>query len=464
MEGMRVKKLALFFGILLLAGLAVSASAAQFQFHGDLNNRFMLYTNQAGVYSAAETATLRNINKDGVSEAWGDIKYSLWVEAASDDSKIKGVYGIELGALRFGRDVAGSTGRNTGGSFSGDGVNIETRWAYTDFQLPWTERKSRVTIGLMPFTVNSYFWSETAMGVRYTGAVFEPVVMTLAWVRGVENFNDAPEDKLFSDLDALTARIDFKVREKTPVGIFAVYQGRHPSDADRQAFVSNADYQVKKLRNVNFNIYTVGTDGKTSLGDLFLNWDLIYQGGSLTDNSAASRDVSSFFAHADAGVNFGNTRVTYTAWYSSGDSDPGDTQIRNYLSTDIDMTASRVLMESYTNDNYFTESTTILDKGLILNKLAVDHKVSRKLTVGAALLYLQTAKDLTLGNGRRSKKIGTEIDAHLSYMLFESTEFAVGAGYLFADDAMDAFEAAAQRDGKSDADILRVDSRLRYTF
>jgi hypothetical protein len=175
-------------------------------------------------------------------------------------------------------------------------------------------------------------------------------------------------------------------------------------------------------------------------------------------------DINAWFAHADVGVNIGDTRLTYTTWYSSGDDNPSDGKIRNYLSTDIDMTASRVLMESYTDDQYFTESTSILDKGLFLNKLALDHKATKKLTVGVALLYLQTAEDLTLAGGKTSKKLGTEIDAYLSYKLFPNTTLDVGGGYLIADDAMDFFEVAAQRDGKSDTNIVRLDSRLRYTF
>jgi hypothetical protein len=469
-----MRKVALFIGILLSIGFIGSASAAKFEFHGDFNNRFMLYTDQAAMLGGsgpafAGTAVNRNINKDGIEESWGDIKYRLWAEAASDDGKIKGVYAIELGALRFGNGagIGGST-RTGGGGFSGDGINVETRWAYTDFQIPGVERKARVSIGLIPFKVNDYFWSETAMGVQYKGAIIEPVHLTLAWVRGVESFNNSTDDKLFADLDALTARVDFKVTKDIPVGLFAVYQGRNPSGNDLQGFVPGTDFQVKTLKAVDFDLYTFGADGRmtfpTGIGNAFLNWDLIYQGGSLTDNSATKLDINAWFAHADVGVNIGDTRLTYTTWYSSGDDNPGDDKIENYLSTDIDMTASRVLMESYTDDNYFTESTSILDKGLFLNKLALDHKATKKLTVGVALLYLQTAEDLTLAGGKTSKKLGTEIDAYLSYKLFPNTTLDVAGGYLFADDAMDFFEVAAQRNGTSDTNIVRLDSRLRYTF
>ena len=119
-----MSKTALAFGVLLAIGLAGSASAATFQFHGDLNNRFMVYTNQAGMYSGSETHhTSTPVLKDGADESWGEIKYRLWVEASTDDGKVKGVYAIELGAVRFG-DGSTLGGSTKGGAFSGDGINV----------------------------------------------------------------------------------------------------------------------------------------------------------------------------------------------------------------------------------------------------------------------------------------------------------------------------------------------------
>jgi len=459
-----MKKLALLVGVMLVLGFAGSALAVEFQVHGDMNNRFMLYTNQAPLYSTSETAKSRNIDKNEISEAWMDIKYRIWFEAASDDGKVKGVYAIELGNIRAG-DGSVLGGSTKGGAFSGDGINIETRWAYTDFQIPGVASKARITLGLMPFDVNPYFWSETAMGIRYTGAIVEPVDLTLAWIRGREFFNTSPNDDLFADLESYTARLDVKSVKNVPFGVFAVYQARNPQSSQFQDYVGATDYEVKTLKTVDFSLWTLGTDGKANFGTAFVNWDLMYQTGSLTDNSAVKRDISAYFVHADVGVNIGNTRVTYTGWYASGDDSSTDDKIKNYLATDVDMTASRVLMEGgYNDDNYFTEAPYVLDKGLFLNKLAVDHKATKKLTVGAALLYLQTAEDLTLAGGKTSKNLGTELDAYLSYQLWPSTKLEIGGGYLWADDAMDFFEVASQRNGSSDTDIYRADARIRYSF
>jgi hypothetical protein len=457
---------------MMTAVFAGSAQAVDFKVHGDLNNRFMLYTDQANMFRGSETVSSsplagRVIDKDGIDESWGEIKYRLWVEAATNDGKVKGVYAIEVGAIRFG-DSTALGGSTKGGAFSGDGINIETRWAYTDFQLPGVASKARFQIGLIPFLVNSFVWEETAMGIQYKGTA-GPTDLTLAWVRGREDFNNDKDDDTFEDLDAFLARVDFKPTKESKVGLFALYQGRNPGSDTIAVFTPASHYQVKLLPAVDFDIYTLGVDGSwtipTGFGNAFVNWDLIYQGGTLDDNTAVSRDISAFLAHADVGANFGKARLTYTVWYASGDDNAGDDKIKNFMSTDVDRFDSVIFMEGgYTDDNYFTEAPHILDKGLFLNKLALDYKASNKLSLGAAVLYLQTAKNLTLAGGKTEKGLGTEIDAYLSYMLFADTELAINAGYLIADDGMDAFEAVAFQDGKSDSDVFRSTARVRYKF
>lgn len=465
-----MKKLALLAGVMLALGFAGSALAAEFAFHGDLNNRGMAFTDQAGMYSGSETISrgAGSIDEGDVEEIWGEIKYRLWVEAATNDGKAKGVYAIELGALRFGNGagIGGST-RTGGGGFSGDGINIETRWAYTDIQLPGVDRKARFTFGLFPFKVNSFLWEETVMGVQFKGT-FGGVDLTLADVRGRESFNNDPNDDNFEDLDSYLARVDLKPTKNVKLGLFALYQNQDPGTDDIVAFTPATQYQVKLLPKVDLALYTLGIDGSlstpTSFGNVFLNWDLIYQGGSLDDNTA-SRDVRAYLAHIDLGANLGKIRLTYTGWYASGDDSPGDGDVENFMSTDVDRFDSIIFFEGgYTDDNYFTEAPHILDKGLWFNKLALDYKHSDKLSLGGAVLYLQTAEDLTIGGGKKESKLGTEIDAYVSYKLYPNTEIAVNAGYLFADDGMDAFELTAQRDGSSDADIFRSTARLRYSF
>jgi hypothetical protein len=80
-------------------------------------------------------------------------------------------------------------------------------------------------------------------------------------------------------------------------------------------------------------------------------------------------------------------------------------------------------------------------------------------------MYIMTAEDITLANGKKTDKLGTEIDASIAYRLYSNLELGVNAGYLIADDGMDFWERAADRgNGKSDTDIFRAAGRVRYMF
>ncbi len=443
------KYLKSFLVVLLALAMATPALAVDVTVHGDLNNRFNLWTNQAQMYKGSETVKKTNVVSDKTNSAtWGDIKYRLWTELSTNDGAVKGVYGIELGALRFGDSTYSKGG---GATYSGDGVNIETRWAYTDFQLPFVQNKARVQIGLMPWTVNHYVWQETVMGVQLKGDA-GPVAYTAGWARGHENQFDKSSSNAFDDADAFLLRGDFKPVDNVKVGVFGLWQRQDAYDG--RGGVESA-YEIKSFGGDRYDIYTFGTDGsfKAPVG-LFVNWDAIYQGGTV--DQPGDLDVSAYFLHADVGMNLGKVRLTYTGWYASGDDDHNDGDINNFMSTDVDISDSIVFFEGgYADDNYFTEAPYILDKGMILNKVAADFQATEKTKVGGALLYLMTAEDLANGEDT----LGTEIDAYVSHKLYPNVEVALNAGYLFSDDGMNNFSAT----GKAD-DIFRSTMRVRYSF
>jgi hypothetical protein len=455
------------------APAAPAKPVIKFKVTGDFNNRAMAFTDQAFMYRASETISANTVREQAVEEAWAEIKYRLGAEAANEAGSVRGVYMFEIGAIRFG-NVGGNVGRNSGGGYSGDGVNVETRFAYVDFALP-TQAKNRVSIGLQPFLVNKYIWNETAMALQLQGQR-NNIGYTLAWARGNEFFNTTPaNENFFADADHLLARVDFNLVKDLKTGVFALYQHQRPQVSPAAPTTGTAtaapSHLLKNFGAVDYDIYDIGIDGSYKFGNIFVNADFIYQGGSTNAKSTdvggvttvSSFDLSSFFGHADVGVNLGNAKVTYTGWYASGDDDATDDELNNFIATDVDTFDSVIFFEGgYTDDNYFTEAPYFLNFGAIFNKLALDYKVTPKLTGGAAVMYVMTAEDLTLGNGDTSKNLGTEIDGYLSYKLNPNLELAVNAGYLVADDGMDAFEF--NKDGESDRNIFRSTARVRYQF
>ena len=465
------KPLKILLAVLLALVVATPAMAMKFEFHGDFFTRFMVYTDQVGFFGSDSGAQV--LDPDDRADSWGEIKSRLVFSGANDDGSVIGVYALEVGALRFGRDAG--TGASLQGGFSGDGVNVETRWFYTDFQIPGVASKARFQLGLFSNTVNPFFWAETAMGVKFYTDNFY-----LAWLRGKEKLTGSAQDWGDNDLDSLTARYDLKM-DPFKVGLFASYLWQNaplPTAGfiDMSTFDALASYEVKKLPDINFNLLALGVDGgwstKTGFGKVFINWDLIYETGKLEDVSfdnvtRISPDISAYLLHADIGANFGAATLTLTSYYASGqDQSSSSTDLDAYIAVDVDRTDSIVLQEGgYTDDTYFTERPYVHDYGLWLNKLALDYQATKKTKLGAAILYLQTAEDAILSTGKKTKDIGTEFDAYVSHKIYDNLEAALNFGYLWSGDVMDDFETGTTAgNGKADADIFRSTAMLRYLF
>jgi hypothetical protein len=457
--------------VLFVLGMVIPAGSAEFQFHGDMNNRFLLYTNRNDWFQPDQQG---NINRENVSKSYGELKYRFWAEAETNNGNVKGVYGIEVGGIRFGETTQG-------GSYSGDGVNLETRWAYLDWQLPGVESKARFLMGLQPFSANRYLWQETAAGVNFVASPTDKIDYQLTWMRGVDILVRNPSEKGIKDVDGLLARLNYKPTDETKIGFFGIYQTGDANNPNLGT-ITPRNYELKRFAQaVKHGFITLGLDGGYNPGSFFLNWDFMYQDGSLDrviwDDSEFSGvtntgnfDLNAYFAHVDIGTHIGKNQFVYRFWYASGDNNPSDNKIKAFLSTDVDIDDAIGIFEGlYTDDNtYFTERPSMLDKGFIMNKLSGDFPITDRSNVGAALFYMLTAENIKYtdfsGRAQANDSIGFEIDAYWKYMLYKNLEFKINIGYLFAGDALDAFEVGDLQNGKADQNIWASSMRIRYKF
>jgi len=463
-----MKKLLLAVACIALVGLAPCAFAAQVEVHGDLNNRAQLYTDHANWFQRS------GANLQDAQGQFVDLKYRMWAEMATDDNAVKGVYAIEI-ATTYGDG-------SSGGAYSGDGINVKTRWAYTDFKLG----NGRLKLGLQPWDVNSFVWNETATAVRYEASAGS-VDYVLGWARGQNHYANDDNDAFVADQDGLLGRVNFSIGEGSKAGVFVLYQMANPNAAT-PVDLTSATWYLKSFPgdNADMSFWTVGVDGKLeTAGPLFVNWDLLYQNGKIEnvtfedaisgDTSGADTDfdLNAYLVHVDVGVKLGKLKLTYTGWYASGDDDATDNDFNAFLSTDVDRFESIIFMEGgYPDGAAFMDQAYFADKGMFLNRLGVDYQATEKTKVGAAVLYLQTTEDIKYtddtGVARSSTDLGFELDAYVSYKMYKNLEIALNAGYLLSGDAMDIFDVdangASYTDGSADEDIFTTTARIRYMF
>ncbi len=464
-------------------GAAGSAQAVKYEFHGDLDNRFIVQTDQS------RFPTNASIIDGSQNERVGNFKYRLWTTAATDDGSTKGVFAIEAGSVRFGRP--GGAGAGLGGAFSGDGVNVETRWAYVDTDVGGP---GRLKIGLQPYSLNKHLWKETAAGILLDGAYGGgDIKYKYAWMRGSESFND--DRSVSDDVDALSAKFNFKPSERVKLGVFGLFQTSNDKDDGTTIDCSPTGsrkgarcYEVKNFvtGGADFSLTSVGVDGSwtkpTDSGNFFVNWDVIAQTGSLDNTTftgtdgvpSAFRDfdISGQMARFEVGAKRGKTTYKYTFLFQSGDDDPTDDDFEAFLATDMDATDSVIFSEeSLTSDIFLVETNYLFDKGIFQNRFDVGHTINKKLWVGGAISLLALAEDVEYVNGvgTRFKEdaLGVEISGRVKYKFATRTLFEAQLAFLSADDAMDFFEGdvgGPPQDGDADEDIYKLNARVRYKF
>jgi hypothetical protein len=453
-------------------GYSVSVQAAKFDFHGDMNNRFQAYSNQRDWFNGSGLTGKENTLKDdGETENFGELKYRFWFEAATDNDEVKGVYATEIGGIRY--------GEGSGGDFSGDGVNVETRWAYVDFAVP-SNSDHRIKMGLQPVSVDKHLWNETATGVMAQGPLSHMWNYQLLWGRGDSSNENTAEsaDDGFDGADNFAINIDGAMSPNLKLGGFLLYQ-TNDQISEGQGNINSIGYELKAIAdNSRYDVSNVGGTfdyrSPSSGGNLFVKGTAIYQTGTIegvtftplsgTASANDSFDLSAFFLRGDIGYDFGATTLTYTVWYSSGDDNATDGDFDAFIATDVDINESMIFQENFTDDDYFAETPYLLDKGYLLNKVQVDHKLSSQVTVSGMAIYNALAEDVTLGDGSEDNSLGFEFGGRLTYKPYSGLEIAAEAAYLVAGDAMDAFEEASIQDGRADENIVHVAGRVRYKF
>lgn len=439
-----------------------SAFALEVDWHGDLNHRFM-YSSQADaveftddLYTYVNVEDVRGLtgidtkkNKRD-SDYFGELKYRLWMSAADNQNRVKGVFGIELGADKF-----GSSDADFGGDARGD---IEFRWGYVDFQVPFSQN-SRVAIGLQPVGYNYWVWGDNAAGVKWT-SMLGNLTYSLGWFRDdVSNSGAGGEGRKFKD-DVYAIDATYGFSPGNSLNCFFIYR-----DSGEE---SNVGGQMKgnesfDLSGVKDREYWVGLAGEGRHENMSGRFTVVYNGGDLEAGSGEvfsggqeSLDREAYMVHLEGTAKYEKTSVKLGWFYASGDDDPYDGKVENFNSIDtwVDDFGSIIVFDGIADDNSFSYAPYFLDRGNNTFYAHVDYVLTNKLTVGGRYIWLNSAKDFV-----KESNLGHEFGIKSTYSIFDGLTASLAINYLVGGDAWDELSS----DGHGD-NVFRTDFGLRYKF
>ncbi len=420
--------------------------------------------NGAAPHNSASTTD--SLDDTDLDDTWASLQFRLCAVASSDDGKVKGVWAMEVGSVRF--------GENNELEPRNDNVNIETRLMYLDFALPFAENLGlRMRAGLNPYLVNRFLWNESAPGVDISGQIDlggVPTKFIFVWVRGFDNtwFDESQNN----DFDAFAGVFIFDLAKVLNV---------EKAMAKVYYIPMNGQNGVSVPYNVNGNLWDdvkpwyLGADAQFAVSGVDVDLGVIHMGGDAwdVDNDGGDEDFDSWLYYVDLGYQVNEQlRASFLFWLASGDDNSTDGDIESYMAVDTHTEGSVVLFEDGAFDDGYAVSTApyLNQLGFQMYRVRVDYKVSPKLSVAAALNYMKFDEDAEWvdqnGRSHSEDEIGWELDVYAKYELYKDFYVNLAAGYLWAGDALDAW-ADKDQNGVADTDaddMYRISLGVTYTF
>ncbi|MDY0360088.1 MAG: hypothetical protein RBR08_01395 [Desulforegulaceae bacterium] len=440
--------------VALAAAMCVPASAFENEFGGYWRTR--AYTQQDFSGDKTESADLQQV----------DTRTRLYYTAKfSDDFKFVNKFEFD--------GVWGDTDDDSYGDVGTDGVAVEVKNSYVDFNLGYYNFKIGAQAG--------YLGRGFIMDDDFAGAVITAnlgdISVPFYWIKNYEGGEG--KDKNKADMDTIVITPEFK-SGNLKVSPYLSYtyidkaKGENIDDLAGDELVEalelDENYPFSEQVNnsyLDLKVATIGLDLDLALTDNSNIWfSGFYQYGELNgglevfsgDAYKAEADISAYLMAFGGNIDVEGIDIHGQFFYASGNdqdelSEDNFDDATNKLDFDLDGFMDVTQGQSY----YWAE---IMGYGMVDNQVSAGScadKISNimafnigasmspveKLTVGADIWYAMLAEDDAAGEDY----LGTELDLTASYKVIDNLTLDVVAAYLFAGDATgeeDPMEIGAQ--------------------
>jgi hypothetical protein len=416
--------------------------------------------------------------------------------------ELSGTFVFEIDSSRWGEDAgsssAGSLQRGKAGFWTADRASVEVKNMYIDVGLPYfgIPVPMNARVGIQPFGMRPHMFMITD-GAGITGSVkIDPVTIGLYWAKAVEG-KDATAD----DADVYGISVNAKFGTITAGGYaFNFNMNTYPFTSVQSAYTATPTYEA------NFWWLGLYMDGK--LGPVNVNFDFVYDTGKVDARlNPAIHDVKYSGWATQVKVdypwekfNFGVLGMYATGADMNKTSSTGLPGTATGIGTASTKVGSYVIPpgseewaawgESMIFSNNFITATALplgmwpslgtypnqVNRGAIggtwVAKLYASVKATPWYKVTLQGLYIgdTTKHGNTLGDARRAdnrlrddKTIGWEFDLINEIQIYKNLKWSVGAGILFAGDALDQYGGATNPHA-SFKDPWILATKLRYDF
>jgi hypothetical protein len=453
---------------LLVLGMAVTTYAIDWGASGFLRTRSAWYVNANGV----PDATADDYDD---TEAWMDTRFRLKFTAKANDFA-SGVIFLEGDSTRWGE---APDGRNTMGAWNADRNAVEIKQVYIDFKIPGLSDVAptslRAGIQGLSYRAHILHFSDGA-GVR-ADSKLGPVKLELDWFKP-----DEGNDHMSDDTDVYAVRAVFAEGLPIRPGLYVMYW--------------NMNQYPMRSGSDEADFYWVGVQADGKIGPVSLKADFVYVDGDVERDGIPTfanpdLDYSGWCFYANVSVPLGPVTVGGVGMYATGNEADENNPLVGSADQDRDgfvvppgsetrwiFTESIVFWPSAINDGVHINTagfsgTAVTDGAVggtwMLKGFASLKPLDWLKITGYAMYIGDTVDDGDVATGSANytpgsddDDIGIEFGAMCDISIYKNLKYRIGAGYLFAGDALETPDAGGF-DQEPD-DPWAVVSQLIFTF
>ncbi len=398
------------------------------------------------------------IDKNLVSGKTVDTQEKIRLEVnakASDD--LRGKLSIENYWDSFGRfenyEASGGTSQagGLGGTTADQSQFLKVREAWINFNIPGipvnvTTGHQLLSLGNKWFLRSMYFGSDAWVVANVTG----PNTFALVDIKVAEGNPSLASD----DVDAYALLDVFKIDENNLVGINVADVNVRSNQAGAIPFDGLGNVVGTQLINIGLNY-------KGKLGPVNLEGELDVQTGKVKGGVTEPKFKGNQIV-IQGNVALEPITINFTAARGSGQKS-GDTDIKQFITfQDID-THYTYLYEYKMRTAAGATHTGFANTTAISAGIAAD--VVKSLNIGLDVWYLQATEKITsLFDGSTSSAIGTEVDGHVNWKLYDNLTWNWQLSYFKPGDGYKKLLSTATVEKTKDDAATGIQGYLTYKF
>jgi hypothetical protein len=445
----------------LLLGVALPAMAQQpsltVTFGGEMRVIGVVWDN---ITDFADTGA-GGVTKDSQSRYFQ--RWRLFTTVQSADKKAKAVWALEVGDITWGNGGGASgaeysgtgtrVGPSQGGGLGADGVNVETKNLYVQFDLPGIPG-ANLLLGAAPIVFLSSptggFMDDDGFKVEFNWKA-DPVDLQVYAVKVDENNTQDPDD-----VDMYVARLGVNVTKDVRFTLEGMVVNQQCIGATRPC---------SQTPNVDLgDNFWIGATASAKLGTVSLDGTFVYgqrQQRCPTCSAVVANQTAEqqgWGVQLTARVPVGAAQMWFHGWYTTGDDRQTANGVSNpVLTRDSDKLPIPIANASWIGApfqaEFITGNRTIGSPGLGQPLYAdptglygvgasVIYALTPQLSLAGGVAYVGVSEEATVGKSAPFGDNVFELDGGLLYTYNSNLSFQFVGGYLIADQDDDAWGLA----------------------